>query len=442
MGNQWLNYSSDFYGIPDFIYDLAFEIVGELAYQRDDLEAERVKAFRRWWNHTLSTRPYGYGAWRVLLRGEPIAEELDEESLELIDELYQRTLALAEIDKTIAQQIIDYLRQNHTYNVKIPPLPAVDEDEEYYPDPIEVFLADKGGEGNCEYFSSAMVMLCQALGLRARLAVGYLAQEYIPESDYYLVRQRDAHSWVEIYTADRDWMPYDPTPPISVLPEDKSGFMMAGALRRLSAYLEGLQYNWAKISVTGSKNLPIFNWADRVSDWLGNLESPYRKPDESRIDRAVRTWFTHSRGESYFSFFLRWLIFFLLIVNLGIGFHELIVRLIPSYLRRRKLHNNLKTYAQGPVAFYRQMLEILQEVHLYKEPHLTPREFAFKIMNHGHDFAPVGHISEQYYQIRFGSGDLTATQKKSIDEALTRLRVFVISVKKTIARPWPWEVAE
>jgi transglutaminase-like putative cysteine protease len=66
--------------------------------------------------------------------------------------------------------------------------------------------------GHCEYFASAMTVMCQALGVRARLATGFAGGEYDSESQSYTIRQRDAHAWTEVYTPLTGWNVFDATP--------------------------------------------------------------------------------------------------------------------------------------------------------------------------------------------------------------------------------------
>ena len=65
--------------------------------------------------------------------------------------------------------------------------------------------------GHCEYFAAATVLLLRQNGIPARLATGYSVSEYLPESDLFLVRRRDAHAWAIAYL-DGIWQPVDSTP--------------------------------------------------------------------------------------------------------------------------------------------------------------------------------------------------------------------------------------
>ena len=58
-----------------------------------------------------------------------------------------------------------------------------------------------------------MVILLRAAGIPTRLINGFLMGEYNPVGQDYIVRESDAHSWVEVYVPGRGWVEFDPTPP-------------------------------------------------------------------------------------------------------------------------------------------------------------------------------------------------------------------------------------
>jgi transglutaminase-like putative cysteine protease len=78
--------------------------------------------------------------------------------------------------------------------------------------PIDDFLF-KYKSGHCEYFATAMVLMLRAEGIPARFVTGFLGAEYNPLEGYYIVRQSNAHAWVEAYLPDEGWTSFDPTPP-------------------------------------------------------------------------------------------------------------------------------------------------------------------------------------------------------------------------------------
>jgi hypothetical protein len=65
-------------------------------------------------------------------------------------------------------------------------------------------------EGNCEYFASAAALILRYLGYPTRVVVGFFGGDFNPLTGYYVVRQKDAHAWTEIYFNHR-WIRFDAT---------------------------------------------------------------------------------------------------------------------------------------------------------------------------------------------------------------------------------------
>ncbi len=86
--------------------------------------------------------------------------------------------------------------------------------------PIDEFLF-QSRKGFCEHYASAFAFLMRAAGLPARIVGGYLGGEPNPFGGYLIVRQSDAHAWVEVWLPDRGWIRIDPTG--SVAPERAEG---------------------------------------------------------------------------------------------------------------------------------------------------------------------------------------------------------------------------
>lgn len=96
-----------------------------------------------------------------------------------------------------------YLKKNYKYTLMLTWTPGKA--------PLSTFLF-KEKAGHCEYFASSMAVLLRAAGIPTRLVNGFLMGEYNPASDAYIVRQSDAHSWVEVFLPETGWTEFDPTP--------------------------------------------------------------------------------------------------------------------------------------------------------------------------------------------------------------------------------------
>lgn len=137
-------------------------------------------------------------------------EEIRARYLDLPPTIPPRVLALAhEITSNMdnpydkASAIESYLRANYPYDLDIPAPPS-DRDV------VDFFLFDLK-KGYCDYYASAMVVLARASGLPARFVSGYAPGEYDAPNAQYIVRERHAHSWVEVYFPQIGWIEFEPT---------------------------------------------------------------------------------------------------------------------------------------------------------------------------------------------------------------------------------------
>jgi hypothetical protein len=94
------------------------------------------------------------------------------------------------------------LGRRYTYSLDYDRTPGVD---------FVVDFLKTHKEGHCEYFASAFVLLVREAGVQARVVAGFRVSERSPLSDYWLVRERNAHTWAEVWLGDR-WTTWDPTP--------------------------------------------------------------------------------------------------------------------------------------------------------------------------------------------------------------------------------------
>ena len=106
------------------------------------------------------------------------------------------------------------------------------------------FLLDHR-RGHCEYFAAGMVALMTALNVPARIVGGYYGGRLNPLTGYFVLRNEDAHAWVEVWTGNQ-WETFDPTPASLRPGNTQDGLLRAYA----SALSDSVNYFWDRYVLT------------------------------------------------------------------------------------------------------------------------------------------------------------------------------------------------
>ncbi|MBI2202028.1 MAG: DUF4129 domain-containing protein, partial [Armatimonadetes bacterium] len=100
------------------------------------------------------------------------------------------------------------------------------------------------GQGSCETFASAMIVLLRAAGLPARLVTGYTTGSYSVLTGYYEVRNSDAHAWVEAFIPRVGWIEFEPTPgfdtPETAAAQSRGQWLLRDAVQWVGRWLASL----------------------------------------------------------------------------------------------------------------------------------------------------------------------------------------------------------
>jgi transglutaminase-like putative cysteine protease len=145
-----------------------------------------------------------------------------------VRDLAEKVTAGAPDNVEKARLLEDHLRSRYGYTLELPASTPTD--------PIADFLFRRK-RGHCEYFASSMAVMLRTLGIPSRVVNGFRGGEFNSVTGSYIVRARDAHSWVEAYFPGTGWMTFDPTP-ASPQPANVSG------LQRLLYYLDAMREFW------------------------------------------------------------------------------------------------------------------------------------------------------------------------------------------------------
>ena len=161
-------------------------------------------------------------------RWTQLPKDVDPRIRELAREIVGRTRS--PLDRALKIQTA--LRNGWTYSL------AGDQDPE---DPLGDFMFGNKS-GHCEYFATSMAVMMRSLGHPARVVNGYLGGQFNNFGDYRMIKQGDAHAWVEVFFAGYGWATFEPTPPGGQLAPEMTGVM--GLARRVADGAAMLWYSW------------------------------------------------------------------------------------------------------------------------------------------------------------------------------------------------------
>ena len=282
-------------------------------------------------------------------------------------------------------------------------------------EPLSDFLFNVK-EGHCEYFATAMAMMLRTQRIATRVVNGFQLGEYNDAANVWIVRQRDAHSWVEVYfPKERVWVPFDPTP----FAGQTSGSSAAGIFGSVNKYLEALETYWIQYfvafdtqeqqSLVRSAQRSFVDYQTKTAIWLNSVQN------------RLLSWWADVRGDN--GFFGR-------LSALGYGaayaFGAIVGLLMFVWLGRKIV--KLKVWARltdrfrgnggrTQVDFYAEMLRVLSKRGHVRRPDQTPLEFAFTV---GIPNAAV--LTEKYNRVRFGEKDLSPDEVREVENLLRSLR--------------------
>jgi transglutaminase-like putative cysteine protease len=220
---------------------------------------------------------------------DPIPDEVSSRYLQLPPDIDPRITQLAKDITAKGKSTLEkaalvegYLKRNYKYTLNLTWKPG--------PQPVSTFLFESKS-GHCEYFASSMALILRAAGIPTRLINGFLMGEYNPVGEDYIVRESDAHSWIEVYVPGHDWMEFDPTPP------DPNHHDMDLA-QQISHYFDAMELFWNSYVIVydSGAQLQLFRSAQ---DRAQSIQASLRQKSDQWVthgqefsDRSA-AWITH-----------------------------------------------------------------------------------------------------------------------------------------------------
>jgi len=288
-------------------------------------------------------------------------------------------------DKAVALE--SYLKTHYGYTLQLPSSQVAD--------PLANFLFERK-QGHCEYFASSMAVMLRTLRIPARVVNGFVSDEFNDLTGNYVVRAKNAHSWVEAYFPGYGWITFDPTP------DSASGSLQGWG--RVMLYLDAassfwrewvISYDSSHQSVLGQTVLSGTRSSfERTRMWArlkyARMLNWARRSQQS-VEQAPGRWFLGSVPVA--------------LLLLGLANAGRIARVIR--MRRLQAHPE-RSPDQAAAMWYERMARYLARRGVRKSATQTAQEFVRVIADEGLR-ARVERFTDAYESARFGN---------SVDDAL------------------------
>ena len=277
-------------------------------------------------------------------------------------------------------------------------------------DPILTFLLDQRF-GHCQYFASALCALCQSMRIDSRVVTGFVAVEYDDTLDHYVVRESNAHAWVEVRVGPINWRQFDPTS-TEVLEELQAG-------RR--SWADEFRWIYDRFD---------FLWNSRIVAFDGDVQATLaeeasvvaRNRAETLLEWVKRT---ANRVNRYFMLGPAGYIW------LGVVFVVLVVGVLTiiTVVRRRRMIRAVIGKASPRVAreagFYLDLLDAFARAGFPKPSYRSPRNHVDFLREIRPDLAKAAApLVDLFYEIRFGDRRLGPDLRRRAEAEARELLVI------------------
>ena len=324
--------------------------------------------------------------------GENVSPEQLRRTLAFPRNANPRTVALGEqwaaetsSPREIVLKAMRLYNREFTYTLEPPLLDPVN--------PYDDFLFNSK-QGFCEHFSGSFALLMRAAGVPARVVTGYQGGEVNPITRELIVRQADAHAWVEVWLPGEGWVRIDPTSAVSPLRVEGGVNAALGPIGTTQAIISA-----DKLGILSNLRFMWQAMNSRWDTWVVGYNAQRQRQFFSQMGFGDVDW--------------RTLGFYLMIatfvvggaVSLGLLVRDRPARIDASLLAWNRFCAKLATAGMA------------------RAPHEGPLDFLARVRAARPDLAEdVEDITRRYVQARYGKG----ATRDELRELARRARAFEV----------------
>lgn len=284
-----------------------------------------------------------------------------------------------------ATVIETYLRENYPVDYNLGETPAGR-------DTVDFFLFD-ARRGFFDYHASAMTVMLRGVDVPARLAVGFVFEDSdITASGTYMVRDRNAYAWTEVYFPGYGWIPFNPSPdrPADLTPTERE----EGLIGDINGDTVIDINDFPGLPVGAD---PIFGADDFESLGDFGLQDPFPEQRSQGVSRSTTDY-------------TQWVL---------IGFAAVAAMIAASAALGWRRSVSGLPFAD---ATWEKTVRLASLAGVGPQPGQTPNEFARSLQREFRDQPVIKSISEAYVTSRFGRREVHETEQRYIQRHWPHLR--------------------
>jgi hypothetical protein len=290
-------------------------------------------------------------------------------------ELARRWRIEAADDRAYIERVLNWIRTDFSYTLATdePGINSADD-----------FLFDDK-KGFCQHFSSSFALLMRAAGIPSRIVTGYAGGYKNPYGDYWVLYQKDAHAWNEVWLKNEGWIRVDPT--AAVAPENILDTLETGS---------GSEIYFGERSVFS----PLFDYGDFIKSRWNDLITGFNAARQETLFKSI--------GLEQIQ---RWQLLVLLITISG----------LLSYLLFLFMNRAPKAQREPVEVAWQNLLRRLGKIGLEKDSHETALDFSARLDGKYPWSAELKDIGARYSQWRYGKPATDSVYDQSLIAAMADL---------------------
>lgn len=321
--------------------------------------------------------------------GTGYPEEIKERYLQLpaslpprVKELAQNITKDAKTPYEKVRAIENYLRSSGKYKYETKDVPVPKEGQDF----VDHFLFDSY-RGYCDHFSTSMAVMLRSIDIPTRWVKGFAPGERVGQDEQgnqiMEVRNKDAHSWVEVYFPNHGWVPFEAT----------------------STFMSPVRFKYDLQTSEPQVPLPVPD--------LGNVATPDR--GDGRLDDLEEGDIASGGG-----FSIPWQ------VNAGIVI-LLVAGGFVAWKRRQELNvwwlrrqmNNERSTEYN--VRYNLLMRMMESVYTRRQKGETLREYVGRITIPGDKRQDLRYLTELYERVIYGYKDMEQKARTVAEQLIERL---------------------